>query len=271
MKFDKLVLTLLFCTFFFTLMACENRPNFAQLCEQNTKICQEFQEDTWCKRERVTVGFANLADKNDANDSNKYQQLIAYEGYEKCMLLASKIEHIKLKVKKTIRTNNVIKAQAKIKVIALATQNSEHPDLLFFHWSRYLNEQSLNKFIALEGSELLEKPNRQINLASYYAKHDITKTLNLLYHALELYPSDATIDTEIFQSLASIFAHKKEHKQAYIWSKILYLYSPKDSNINHETLVSYFKSNNLNTDFLDRVAKKTLNNILEGEFKAPHT
>ncbi|MBA6289065.1 DUF2989 domain-containing protein [Colwellia sp. MB3u-4] len=271
MKFNKLVLILLFCTFFFTLMACENRPNFAELCEEHTKICQEFQEDTWCKRERVEVGFANLADKNDANDSNKYQQLIAYEGYEKCMLHASKIEHIKLKVKKTIRIDNVVKARVKIKALALATQNSEHPDLLFFHWSRYLNEHSLNKFIALEGSELLEKPNRQINLASYYAKHDITKTLNLLYHALELYPSDAAIDTEIFQSLASIFAHKKEHKQAYIWSKILYLYSPKDSNISHETFVSYFKGNNLNTEFLDRVAKKTLNNIIEGEFKAPRT
>jgi hypothetical protein len=267
MKFEKLVMVLLFGT----LMACENRPDFAELCEQHIKICQEFQEDTWCKRERIAVGFANLADKNDASDSNKYQQLIAYEGYEKCMLHASKIDHIKLNVKKTIRIDNVVKAQAKIKTIALATQKSEHPDLLFFHWSRYLNEQSLNKFIALEGSELLEKPNRQINLASYYAKHDITKTLNLLYHALELYPSDTAIDTEIFQSLASIFTHKKEHKQAYIWSKILYLYSPKDSNINHETLVSYFKSNNLNTEFLDRVAKKTLNNILEGEFKVPHT
>jgi hypothetical protein len=266
MKFEKLVMVLLFCT----LIACENKPDFAELCKQNIKICQEFQEDSWCKRERLVVGFANLADKNDANDSNKYQQLIAYESYKKCMLHASKIEHIRVKVKKTIRINNFVKAQAKIKAIALATQNSEHPDLLFFHWSRYLNKQSLNKFIALEGSKLLEKPNQQINLASYYAKHDTNKTLNLLYHALELYPSGSTINTEIFQSLASIFTHKKEYKQAYIWSKILYLYSPKDSNISHETLISYFKSNNLNTEFLDRVAKETLNNILEGEFKMPH-
>ncbi|TWX73816.1 DUF2989 domain-containing protein [Colwellia sp. C1TZA3] len=267
MKFDKLAMLLPFCT----LMACENRPNFSDLCEQHTKICQEFQEDTWCKQERVAVGFANLADKSDANDSNKYQQLIAYEGYEKCMVHAAKIEHIKLKTKQTMRIDNVVKAQAKIKAIALATQNSEHPDLLFFHWSRYLNQHSLNKFIALEGNELLETPNRQINLASYYIKHDTNKTLSLLYHALELYPSDGTIDTEIFQSLASIFSHKKEHKQAYVWSKILHLYSPKDSHISHEILVSYFKSNNLNTQFLDRVAKKTLNNIIAGQFKAPRT
>ncbi len=98
MKFIKFVTVLPF----FTLMACDNGPNFAELCQQHSEICEEFQEDTWCKRERTIVGFANLAHKLEANDGNKYQQLIAYEGYEKCMAHAAKIEHIKLKVKKTI-------------------------------------------------------------------------------------------------------------------------------------------------------------------------
>ena len=266
MKFYKIAGILPLCT----LMACENGPNFAELCDQNPEICQEFQEDTWCKRERIAVGFANLAHKTEASDSNKFQQLIAYEGYGKCMEHASKIEHIKLKVKKTIRIDNVIKAQAKIKEISLATRNSEHPDLLFYHWSRYLNEHSLGKFVALEGNELLEKPNRQVNLASFYAKRDPNKTLKILYHALELYPMDAKVDNEIFKSIASIFADKKEYKQAYIWSKILHLYSPEDTNITTKSLESYVSANNLNGTFLDKVAATTLKKIRSGEFKSPH-
>lgn len=256
---------------FFTLMACEQGPNFAELCDQHVEICEEFQEDTWCKKERIAVGFANLSHKLKANDSNKYQQLIAYEGYEKCMAHAAKIEHIKLKVKKTIRTNNVLKARDKIKEISLATEKSEHPDLLYFHWSRYLNESSLNKFIALEGNELLERSNRQVNLASYYAKRDPTKTLNILYHALELYPSNAELDTEIFKSIASIFADKKEYKQVYIWSKILRMYDPKDTTIHDSTLQSYITGYGLDADFLDKVADTTLNNITAGTFTSPHT
>ena len=267
MKFYKIASILPFCT----LIACDSGPNFAELCEQHPEICQEFQEDSWCKRERITVGFANLTHKLDVNDGNKYQQLMAYEGYEKCMEHASKIEHIKLKVKKTMRIDNVIKAQAKIKEIAIATRNSEHPDLLFFHWSRYLNENSLNKFVALEGNELLERPNRQVNLASYYAKRDPNKTLDLLYHALELYQSDAKLDTEIFKSIASIFADRKEYKQAYIWSKILHLYNPDDKNITEKSLQYYIQTKDLNEKFLDKVAETTLKKIMAGKFKSPKT
>jgi hypothetical protein len=267
MKIYKLITVLPF----FTLMACEQGPNFAELCDQHVEICEEFQEDTWCKKERIVVGFANLSQKLDADDGNKYRQLIAYEGYEKCMAHAAKIEHIKLKVKKTIRTNNVFKARDKIKEISHATRNSEHPDLLYFHWSRYLNEDSLSKFVALEGNELLERPNRQVNLATYYAKRDPTKTLNLLYHALELYPSDAKLDTEIFKSIASIFADKKEYKQAYIWSKILQIYDPKDNHISDKTLLNYIETYELNAGFLDRVANATLDKINAGKFVSPHT
>ncbi|SEL11785.1 Protein of unknown function [Colwellia chukchiensis] len=251
------------------LMACEKSQNFAELCQEHKEICLEFQEDSWCKRERIAVGFANLAEKLASQDSNKFAQLIAYENYEKCMEHAAKIEHIKLKVKKTMRTNNVLKARQRINEIANATKGSEHPDLLYYHWSRFLDESALQKFIALEGSKLLEQPHRQINLASYYAKRDANKTLKLLYRALELYPNDAVIDTEIFQSIASIFADKQEYKQAYIWSKILYLYQPDESNITDKSLTDYSELHHLDRQFLDRVAASTLKLIESGEFNAP--
>ena len=252
------------------LSACDTGPKFAELCNQHPEICQEFEEDTWCKRERISVGFANLNNKLESNDSHKYEQLIAYENYEKCMTHASKIEHIKLKVKKTLRVNNMLKAREKIKEISTQTLNSEHPDLLYFHWSRYLNERALNKFLTMEGNEILARPNRQVNLATYYAKRDPNKTLRILYYALELYPAGAAIDVEIFKSIASIFSDKKEHKQAYIWSKVLQIYAPEDINVNNEILKDYVIKHNLNRSFLDKVAESTLSKIEDGSFVSPH-
>lgn len=265
MKLLKIALILPLCTLF----ACDNGKNFAVLCEQNPEICEEFQEDTWCKRERIAVGFANLNYKKSTNDSHKFHQLIAYEGYEKCMAHASQIEHIKLKNKKTMRINNMLKAREKIKEISEQTRSSEHPDLLYFHWSRYLNEQSLYKFLALEGNELLETSERQVNLATYYAKRDPNKTLGLLYHALELYPVNAELNTEIFKSIASIFADKKEYKQAYIWSKVLQLYDPEDINVNTKSLQGYISTHKLNQTFLDKVAETILDKITTGTFVSP--
>lgn len=48
----------------FTLItACNKAPSFADLCDQHPKICSEFKENSWRKRERIVVGFANLEHK----------------------------------------------------------------------------------------------------------------------------------------------------------------------------------------------------------------
>ncbi len=63
------------------LFGCDNKPNFAELCEAHAEICYEFEEDSWCKRERIQVGFANLAHLSKPEDEQKYEMLISYESY----------------------------------------------------------------------------------------------------------------------------------------------------------------------------------------------
>ncbi len=253
----------------FVLVGCEKGPNLAKTCEQNQQICAELQEDNYCKKERKATIFANVNLNTTKKDLQKYELLIAYEHYVKCMSLASQIEHIKLKEKKTKRIDNLIKAKARIKELSLQTAKSEHPYLLYFHWTRYLNNVALAKFLKQEGSALLETPESQLNLATYYTKINSKKTLALLFHALELYKADETINTEIFKSLTSIFTHKKEYKQGYIWLKVLSLYAPKDIDLGKESVEKYGKSHKLNSSFLNKVAENTLDKIEQGIFKVP--
>ena len=249
--------------------ACDKAPSFADLCRDNPQICNEFKEDSWCKKERIDVGFANLAHQNNSSDIEKFNQLISYENYAQCMNHASKIEHIKFKDKQTMRITNVIKAKQKIKDISKATESSKHPSLLYYHWSRYLNKDALQTFLDLESTNKLETSELQFNLATYYAKRDQSKTLKLLYHALELSKKDDVINTEIFKSIATIFADKKKYTQVYIWSQILATHSPEDESIKHVNLQSYAQTFNLDQEFLDTVALKTLDSIVNGQFKTP--
>jgi len=253
----------------FLCTACDTGPNFSQLCEENPEICEEFHEDSWCKRERIKVGIANINHKTVASDIHKFHQLIAYEDYNKCVTHAAKIEHIKLKEKKTRRIENMMAARQKIEEISEQTKNSEHPRLLYYHWTRFLNNEALEKFLALEGTKALETPESLFELATYYTKRDQSKTLQLLFHSLELYKDDSEINAEIFKTLSTIFADKNEIKQAYIWLKVLELYDPSDPDIHENTIEDYAKNHKLDVDFLDKVAKTTLNKIKSSKFIRP--
>lgn len=263
----KLISLLL--TFLFLLSGCDGRPSFVELCESHSEICNEFTNDTWCRAERTKVGLANYDEKLQPSDEGKYKQLIAYEHYASCMDHASLIEHIQLKHKKTARINNAIKAKEQIRLISENTSDSNHPHLLYYHWSRYLSDVALSKFLKKEGTKVLENPESQFNLATYYSKRDQDKTLGLLFHALELYQAGDDVNVEIFKSISSIFAEKNENKLAYIWLKVLELYQPNDVAIKDNTLQNYIQFYKLDEKFLNKVANLTLDKIETGSFKAP--
>lgn len=265
MKQFYLLLTLML-----LLSACDSGPNLADICEKNQEICHEFTADSWCKSERKTKIFSADAFKANPDDGKKYTLLIAYENYAKCVAFSTKIEHIKLKEKRTARINNYLKAKERIKTLAAETKNSSHPDLLFYHWSRFLDEKALETFLSMEGSALLETSHAQYNLATYYIKRDINKTLSLLFHALELHQPEQNIQIEIFKSLTTIFNNKEKFKQSYIWLKVLRLYQPENEVVTPEILINFAQSNQLDSEFLDKVANRTLEQILAGKFDAPN-
>lgn len=252
-----------------SLFGCNPDPTINELCETHAQVCDDFIADSWCKaqRKQILLGYHDLDKAN--TDVNKYRLLIKFEDYKECVSHAAKIEHIKLKEKQTYRLQNKEKALEKIKQLSEETQNSEDPYLLYYHWSRYLNKNALKKFTALEGSHQLETPELQFFLATYYTKIDDKKTLRLLYHALELYQDGDEINVELLKSLITIFTDKADYKKAYIWLKMLFLYQPDDKTINEDTLIHFAQLHRLDAEFLDKVAKTTLDKLESGQFKSP--
>ena len=251
------------------LSSCDNSKSLTTLCKENPQICQEFGQDSWCKRERNSVTLARIDLKTINKDPNKYNLLIAYEDYVQCMGLASQIQHIKLKEKTTMRKNNLFKAEAMLAELAAQTLDSSHPHLLYYHWSRELNKDSLAQFLKLEGSAALENSLSQFQLATHYAKKDKNKTLRLLFRALELHQPEEKLIPEVFQTLATIFTNKEKPKQAYIWLKAYQLVTTKNKEQLKQQLKQYQSAFALDEDFLDKVAQNTLTNIENGTFKTP--
>jgi hypothetical protein len=251
------------------LSSCDNSKSLIQLCKKNPQICQEFGQDSWCKRERISVSLARINLKTIEKELHKYNLLIAYEDYVGCMGLASQIQHIKLKEKTTMRKNNLLKAKVKLAELSEQTLNSAHPHLLYYHWTRKLDKKALAQFLSLEGSSALEDSISQFQLATYYVKKDTNKTLQLLFHSLELHQPDTKLIPEVFETLATMFTNRDKPKQAYIWLKIYQLVTTKHDRQVKKQLEQIQSAYSLDGDFLDDVASNTLANIERGQFKAP--
>lgn len=251
------------------LYGCDTGPDLAKLCGENPKLCTEFIEDNWCKQERKDVIIAKADLLKLKKDKQKYNLLVAYEDYAACMNKVSKIEHIKLKHKPKIRVDNYLKAQRRIEEISEQTKGSMHPELLYYHWTRYLDEEALKKLLSLEGSAVVQTTESQFNLATYYTKRDLDKSLTLLFRALELVKPETEINEEIFETIITIYNDRSEYKQAYIWLKILTLYHPDDKHVRENSLTQYEKAKSLDGALLDKVAQATLEKIVSGEFKSP--
>jgi len=249
--------------------ACDSGPKLADICQSDKELCQIFTEDSWCKKERRLVILNSALVKKNQDDLQKFNLLMAVEDYGKCVRYAKKIEHIKLKSKKSNRVENYLKSQQLLKTLSDETKNSKHPSLLFYHWSRYSDKNALNTLLSMEGSAVLETPEAQFNLATNYIKSDEAKTLSLLFHALELYQVDEIINVEIFSSLVTIFQSSNRAKQAYIWLKVWQLYMPNSESVSQETLTNFAQLNHLKSDFLNKVAERTLANIESATFIAP--
>jgi hypothetical protein len=256
-------------SFTLLLSSCDDRVSLAEICEQSSEICTEFKQDSWCKKERISIARLRMNIKEENLDTDKFKVLVAYEGYIKCMSLAAQIQHIKLKEKNTFRKQNVMAAKEGLNSFIDQTRDSDHPHLLYYLWSRQIDDKALERLLTLEGSDQLENSTAQYHLATYYIKRNTTKTLQLLYRALELHELGTVLESEVLQTLSSIHIKMKQYKKAYIWLKVYHLYLDEPDKLTQDSLNNYAVTHTLDTEFLNKVASNTLEKILAGDFVSP--
>ncbi|WP_306521851.1 DUF2989 domain-containing protein [Rheinheimera sp.] len=252
-----------------SLVACgEKELTVNQLCEEKPGLCSDLNDDSHCKLERRDVIVGRYDEQKMPSDKNKYKLLIGFEKYSKCIELASGIEHIKLKEKKTTRVNGYLTSLSEIKRLNDETITSDEPGLLHYHWSRNQSESHLQKFLLAEQAKQLETPELQLALASYYMKRNSLKTIDILHHALTLYPADAQVDPEIYTALTTIYYKQRNYKLSYHWA--LLAENAGVQRIEFKQMKAELDKQNIDTDLIENAADETIESIQAGQFKQPN-
>ncbi len=241
--------------------------SIADICEDHPQMCKNLNKDGWCRAEKSRIIKSRYHHFLAPDEEYKYQLLLGFEDYKACISKASQIEHIKLKEKKTGRVKALLAAEKELKLLARDTRDSDNPNLVYFHWSRFGSESHLDKFLSYRDKGLLETPELQVALASYYVKFDQEKTIDALFHALELYQEGDEINPEIFKSLTNIFIKLEDFSTAYKWGYVAKEFDGKDLDLPEvETLVI---RNGGNVEALEKAAEYYVDKLKEGDFNAP--
>ncbi len=252
------------------LAGCDGGVTVRDVCDEVPAMCNDLNTDAHCREQRAQVILSRYHEYQSATDDNKYELLRHLESYSQCVSLASKIEHVKLKEKTTSRVEGYMTSLKEINRLFKETRDSDHPGLLYYQWSRNNNQAALNKLLAMEQTDAVRNnPEYQFFLASYYIKLDTDKTVDLLYHSLELNKPGQIPNPEIFTTLVNIFYKQEKYTLAYTFARIA-----KESgveNIDFTPMKHQLTASGIDSDKYDTLASKTLTDILEGRFKSPRS
>ena len=253
----------------FSLAGCDgfSEKSIASICEESSNFCTDLNADSWCRAEKSVIIRARYKDSVEPGDKNKYDLLLGFEDYKKCIDKASKIEHIKFKEKQTGRVEGLLTAERELKRLSRMTKDSNDPHLLYYHWSRHNNEDAIKAFMRYRDTGELETPELQVALASYYTKFDLPKTVKTLHHALELHEKGDEINTTIFSSLTTIHMKLEEFDKAYIWGLIAVEHDVTDLDVVQVETVLMQKG--IDTEALQKTAKAYSKAIDKGRFIRP--
>ena len=252
----------------FTLVGCEQPLTLSKVCEETPGFCEDLNKDSHCKDLRADLIFSRYHEYKTPTDDNKYDLLKKLESYNSCVSLAAKIEHIKLKEKTTSRVEGHLTSLKEMNRIFQDTKQTNHPGLLYYHWSRNNSRFAMNKLLKMQDQDNVKNDAEiQFFLATYYAKFDDEKTVDLLYRVLELNEAGQQPKLEVYSSLVSIFFKQKKFKHAYTFAKVAQMSGFEDIDIlpvTHE-----ITSRGRSLSLLDNLAVQTFEEIQNGTFVSP--
>lgn len=250
------------------LTGCEEPLTLSKVCKETPGLCNDLNKDSHCKKERAKVIMARYHEYKQPTEENKYTLLQGFEQYSQCVSLAAKIEHIKLKEKTTSRVEGHLTSIKEMTRIFQDTKGTDHPGLLYYHWSRNNDQSALTKLLSLEEDPRVTNDAQiQFFLATYYIKFDEEKTIDLLYKTLELNKAEQTPNPEIYMTLVSLFNKHEKYKHAYTFARVAQLSGI--TNIDILPIEHQLSATGKSLDSLDTLAQQTYDSIQSGQFVSP--
>lgn len=267
MRKMRIVITLLTCLLF----ACSNEENAAQSdtgqCDAKSNICIDLKPDNYCLKEHKHLVAQNSLAKQTDEERPLYYLLLAYENYAQCIEPFLGVQYVKNKATKDKRIRNLQLANQKVAEITEQTKHSEYPGFLYIQWNRNNNMKAKAKLIALESSKSMRSMGGQYLLGTIYQKSNIQKSIRFFKNSLTYPLRNIEFSVEIMQSISGSYLKLRKYENAYVWMKVLQLFSPEYSNISDQGLDKFANQNRLRKRKLDELAEKIIDEIKAGNYR----
>lgn len=254
---------------FVLLSGCSDPNTISSICSNDSALCSDLNDDKWCTNERASLIRSRLKLKTltatESKEKNQYRLMLSLNNYQACISVAATIEpkkniHIKSKrVEAMIATFNELSAMEK------ATENNEHPYLLYYHWQYKNNDNAKHQLLAQAKSPTFNTAELQFALANIYSNKETEQTIISLIKGINLVEkTNLSLLTSMHYSLITAYMHEKKYKLGYLWSKMAI--NQGIENINLSMFENTDKVSSKERSVIDQLAIQLADNIRNDEF-----
>ncbi|WP_246616290.1 DUF2989 domain-containing protein, partial [Shewanella sairae] len=253
-------------TAFLALLGCEDSENTQVICNKNPELCADLHKDSWCRYEKGDL----IRNRNKLKDipvpSGKeiFEQLIYLEDYNKCIELASGVQHIL----HPERTNDRIKAfglsSQSLSELQETTKDSADPHLAFYHWSRFNDTNAEKILFKAEKDGMVTDLYLQAQLGAYFLKSEPQRAKTLYASALNQ-STRQTFNPDWLLALATLYRSKNRPDMDYWLSKTNIELT--HANYSEGQLTAIIKGDKKLQTKLDKDAKVLAEQLNSGNYK----
>ncbi|MGI2855239.1 DUF2989 domain-containing protein [Shewanella algae] len=244
---------------------CDNRPNPATICKNNPELCDDLHKDSWCRREKTNLITQRYQVKNTAEPSGEqiYHLLVNLENYNRCVGLASGVQHILNPERTNDRARAFGLSAQSLSELQASTKGSNDIHIAFYHWAHLGDDAALKVLLEAEKQQQLDSPEILAGLAGYYLKFDATKAKQLYLKVLAR-STEENFDPDWLLGLASAFRQLQDMEQAYLLSRANLLFT--DNPVDEVQLKAMIGNDNQLSTHLDQQASNLAEVLKNGDY-----
>ncbi|ABZ76636.1 conserved hypothetical protein [Shewanella halifaxensis HAW-EB4] len=251
---------------FFGLLGCEQPTNTQVICNKNPELCADLHKDSWCRFEKGDLIRNRFKLKNTLEPSGKliYDQLLYLENYNKCVELASGVQHILHPERTNDRARAFGLSSQTLSELQETTKGSNDPHLAYYHWSRFNDPEAEAVLFAAESNGAITDVMLKAELASHYLRLNPTKSKQLYAEVFEG-STEENFKADWLLALATIYRLENKFEIDY-WLSMTNI-EITHANFTEVQMLALIKGNKILQRRLDKDALELAEQLQSGEYQ----
>lgn len=250
---------------FSALLGCDNVGNNNTICKNNPELCADLHKDSWCRYEKSDLLKSRLRLKHEQSPPGKdlYHHLIHLEKYNKCIELASGVQHILHPERTNDRTRAFGLSAQSLAELQVSTKESNDPYLVYYHWTRFNDQVAQAKILRAERLNLIDDIEILAGIASYYQKYDPAKARQV-YLAVFNKSNEENFNPEWLLGLANTYQKLNDLEMTYLLSRANILMS--ENQVSEKSMLMLINGDSELKIFLDEHAEELVDSLQSGSY-----